>query len=655
MPVTHSFAVAFWHIKAQVFKFLSEKTHSFSRKHESKNEQVTSKEFADHSSTAHANISPRNLPFPDSLNFHSVIKPNTSAAPLCNQSFLNTSVTTTVTTSQSTLSKNSSALTAGTAMPQLSTFESYMQPISYSAGMTTTSTPTVQASGLFVPYQPVHYAHTHPPSFSVSDYLPNGNATSQNTMSTGNSSAYSVNLPIVNSSRSPLSAFLQGYCPDNLPETTLPPTVNSGHTQFQMSQPLTPFSVNLVQSSPHICPTTSNIPTISNPALDQEIAWNSSWPNPSTVPMSKPSVPSSEYQQIGDINNNVHSPNCLPFLPVSLPSVDIGMFDGDFAQYREFKIKVQSVLAASRYSNEMKVIYLKSHLSGDAAGSVASIMPNDFEAYEEIWKVLEEDYGTPALGFDHHLTLLLKISEWSECKTDEDLKRLYRHLSTNYAAIVHYGEDAIKTAEAAKVFILPLLTGYAANKITKLRETGSGYNMTNILKVLKGIVAHSRFLESSKSLRQSDKNKKCDQRPKLLPASSVAEIQSSSCSVNKVTHSDSEKSKCVNYNGTKQQQCSSLVHESSTKFLVNYQPPPESTVRYLCQFCASNDHDLYSCKLYDNRDLYWQDILKNKWCSNCLKTGHKWRQCYKKRNCKFSCGRLDKHVPVLCQKFYNPS
>ena len=149
MPVTHSFAVAFWHIKAQVFKFLSEKTHSFSRKHESKNEQVTSKEFADHSSTAHANISPRNLPFPDSLNFHSVIKPNTSAAPLCNQSFLNTSVTTTVTTSQSTLSKNSSALTAGTAMPQLSTFESYMQPISYSAGMTTTSTPTVQASGLF--------------------------------------------------------------------------------------------------------------------------------------------------------------------------------------------------------------------------------------------------------------------------------------------------------------------------------------------------------------------------------------------------------------------------------------------------------------------------------------------------------------------------
>ena len=61
-------------------------------------------------------------------------------------------------------------------------------------------------------------------------------------------------------------------------------------------------------------------------------------------------------------------------------------------------------------------------------------------------------------------------------------------------------------AEAAKIHILPLLTGYAANKVFKLREDPKReYNIPSILAVLKGIIGHSKSLESAKSLRKEVK------------------------------------------------------------------------------------------------------------------------------------------------------
>ena len=355
----------------------------------------------------------------------------------------------------------------------------------------------------------------------------------------------------------------------------------------------------------------------------------------------------------GEITSPGGNSNSMPF---SLPLVDIGTFDGDFAEYKEFRIKVQSVLAACRYSTEMKVIYLKSRLVGDPAQSVAGIMPDDLGAYEEIWRVLDEDYGTPALGFDHHLNLLLQISTWPECSNDGDLKRLYRHLSVNYAAIAHYGEDAVKAAEAAKVFILPILTGYAANKVTKLRENGINYNIPNILRTLKGIVAHSRFLESSKSLRHESRRESRSPR-KAYDESGCCNGDVTCCFVKsslKDRASSSEKRVTFKPGSPKRRQSPSPDRNRLSRAPVRYQTPPRqpSPVRFKCQFCQSNEHDLDNCNLYDNRDRYWEHILRNRWCSNCLKPGHQWKDCYQHQSCKLACGRADKHVSVLCDKFY---
>ena len=85
-----------------------------------------------------------------------------------------------------------------------------------------------------------------------------------------------------------------------------------------------------------------------------------------------------------------------------------------------------------------------------------------------------------------------------------------------------------------------------------------------------------------------------------------------------------------------------------------YQTPPRrpSPARFNCTFCESNEHNEDRCTLYNNRDSYWQHIQRKRWCSNCLRTGHRWRDCFKEQSCKLDCGRLDKHVPVLCDKYY---
>ena len=98
----------------------------------------------------------------------------------------------------------------------------------------------------------------------------------------------------------------------------------------------------------------------------------------------------------------------------------------------EFKIKVESLLTMSQFPEKLKVIYLKSFLSGEPLDSISGIMPDDPGAYNDIWIILDEDYGLPDLVRDHHLSLLLSIHSWSPCTTNNDLKKLYRHVSTHY-------------------------------------------------------------------------------------------------------------------------------------------------------------------------------------------------------------------------------
>lgn len=364
-------------------------------------------------------------------------------------------------------------------------------------------------------------------------------------------------------------------------------------------------------------------------------------------------------------NHNCTIPqNCVNQMPFTLGPIEIDKFEGDFAKYREFKIKIQSILSSNQFTEPMKVIFLKKHLGDDPLEAVASFMPDDLGAYNDMWAVLDEDFGTTELGFDHHLNLLLSISDWQQCESDVDLKKLYRHISVNYAAIKHYGSDAIKEAEAAKVFILPKLTSHAASKVTKLRESGHEYNIPSILNILKNIIGHRKYLESARSLKKdTPKIPKCRKIHQVSSDTEEDDLDDTVSHVNNSVRSSrrdsilknsSEKRK-VAFEDNKQVRKQSPSPPRTSRTIARYQTPPRvpSPARFKCPFCENNNHEVDNCTLYKNRDLYWNHIQRKRWCSNCLRSGHLWKDCWREQSCKLACGREDKHVPVLCDKFYS--
>lgn len=341
-------------------------------------------------------------------------------------------------------------------------------------------------------------------------------------------------------------------------------------------------------------------------------------------------------------------------MSLSLPPMEIEKFDGDYSQYKEFKIKVQSILASCNYSEEMKVIYLKKHLTGEPADIVAGVMPDDPGAYGRIWIILDEDYGTPQLGLDHHMAALLDLKTWPECKSMDDLRKLYRHVSVHYESLKHYGTRAMLEAEATKVLILSLLTGYAAKRVTRLRELKSSYNLESILKELKAIISHSKLISCTKSICKPTKVRRAFSvnSRRYSDASSGEDGDTSDSGDLTCLHLKSSIKKDDPERGRKKSV--TFERNNSSQRMQRYRSPSRSPSPepLRCPFCQTNDHSVNECKLYDNRDAYWNHIYKNRWCSNCLRPRHTWKTCFQPQSCNTGCNRSDKHVSVLCDKYY---
>ena len=352
-----------------------------------------------------------------------------------------------------------------------------------------------------------------------------------------------------------------------------------------------------------------------NKTSDENVIMSDVVPLPESPPLTRNS------ENISPASPTQFAPTCF-----TLPPISIEKFDGNISDYMEFKIKVESLLTMSLYPDRLKVIYLKSYLCGEPLDSTSGIMPDDPGAYNDIWSILDEDYGMPDLVRDHHLSLLLSINSWPLCTTNVNLKKLYRHVSTHYRILKKFGCDAIEEAEAVKVFILPLLTGYAGYKVAKLHQDGNNYNIPEILKILKSIISHQKFIESAKSIKT---NSKLTKQP---------------------NHSSKENDLINNLPKIEGSFQSSNVSHPIENKVSSYEK--SSSHRFTCQICQTDSHHHTQCNKYQNRDEFWNHITKHRLCGNCLIPGHKWRECFKEHSCKLGCGRRDKHAPVLCRKFY---
>ena len=75
--------------------------------------------------------------------------------------------------------------------------------------------------------------------------------------------------------------------------------------------------------------------------------------------------------------------------------------------------------------------------------------------------------------------------------------------------------------------------------------------------------------------------------------------------------------------------------------------------RLWCIFCQKSDHNSHFCQRFRSKEEYWEKVLCERRCKNCLRLFHKSDSCYSHSYCRnFGCRRKDKHSPVLCSSNY---
>ena len=72
-----------------------------------------------------------------------------------------------------------------------------------------------------------------------------------------------------------------------------------------------------------------------------------------------------------------------------------------------------------------------------------------------------------------------------------------------------------------------------------------------------------------------------------------------------------------------------------------------------CIFCTSANHISHQCHKYKCSKDYWQKVLEDRRCKNCLRLYHQSNKCFNRSFCNvIGCRRTDKHSPVLCHGRY---
>ena len=102
-------------------------------------------------------------------------------------------------------------------------------------------------------------------------------------------------------------------------------------------------------------------------------------------------------------------------------------------------------------------------------------------------------------------------------------------------------------------------------------------------------------------------------------------------------------------------QCgSSSLHSRPNGFQVPRQPPYMQHDPFkFCVFCWTSNHPSHQCEKFNNSKSFWNIVLEDRRCKNCLRLFHQSHKCYDRNFCHLvNCRRQDKHSPVLCRIRY---
>ena len=72
-----------------------------------------------------------------------------------------------------------------------------------------------------------------------------------------------------------------------------------------------------------------------------------------------------------------------------------------------------------------------------------------------------------------------------------------------------------------------------------------------------------------------------------------------------------------------------------------------------CVFCLSANHHSHECWRFKSSTKFWQMVLEQRRCKNCLRLYHRSNKCFNRSFCRVNgCTRPDKHSEILCYGRY---
>lgn len=300
---------------------------------------------------------------------------------------------------------------------------------------------------------------------------------------------------------------------------------------------------------------------------------------------------------------------------IKLPIIKLPTFNGDSKTWLEFRDSYTSLIHENTsLSNIAKYQYLKSSLLGDAF-SVIEALELSGQNYDIAWKLICNRFDNKTQLINTHLKSLFDVpNSITEC--DKSLRFLIDHISKNLRALNNLGEQT-NNWDTLIVFMF-------SSKLDKV--TCAKWE------------EYRNSLDSQPSLEQF--------YDFLRKRANVIEMLSAG-GINNVNNNTSDKS------GQQQVPQFRRIDKQQKSFVAASYEDKQKQGK--CNLC-SGEHLIYYCNNFLNMspvDRY-QQIIKQRLCINCLRSGHYPAQCKsgpckickKKHNSLLHYNKANEHVNI---------
>ena len=273
---------------------------------------------------------------------------------------------------------------------------------------------------------------------------------------------------------------------------------------------------------------------------------------------------------------------------VKLPKIELPTFSGNILEWESFRDQFQALVdSCNSLSNVQKLMYLTSHLTGEAADTLKNTQVTA-ENYQGAWKQLEDRYGNKRLLSRSHILSMLNVPPASK-QSSSELKRLIDFFQQTVRSLRALG----KPIESWDEWFVLLIT----QKLDDATRIDWETSLVNSLEE-PSFQSVIKFLENRQQALQLIDNKNPDNN-KL-----------------KLEYPNQQKGKKSSIN---------VVGTSS-----------KSSKQYKCPSC-SGPHSLSSCAKFKSLSLSEkkEQAKKLRVCFNCLFPGHSVTTCRSKGRCSF--------------------